>query len=448
MNATEEYSGTNQASSDYALQQKKDGKKTEGSLNREISIKLKNHDDVVEVISMKKNVLLKFLRDIDIGGKKIHQASKNKLRLTRSGSFPVTAPSKMKYISSSTFRYKQTEIWAFPKGEKLLAGTQAPKKLGTSLVKDVSYEISKPLVSDDAEMDSAMQQKPNITSLPSEGLPNHKGWNQVVIHQFKVIKQKIKHVLVEFKKSGHQTSLEAIQNSENITNNEKDISQSFNDGMIREYRKSISMSETKASDSDSNKYDVRLMRRTSSLNESLDKYTQLFEKSLSKEVKWNSSKSKSLRLTNEEKIHKRRDARMFSRSNFSMPNLESLGFILHEALLDTNDIVNNAMESDNDVQSKSVSMPLKIDKSLDHFEKAEIDETVERCGRDVNTYSLSDKIVKKIDEGVTCDKREDIHEPEEGDEISPQEKLETSCQDNTTSQAEGNKFMLMSMRLT
>lgn len=448
MNATEEYSGTNQASSDYALQQKKDGKKTEGSLNREISIKHKNHDDVVEVISMKKNVLLKFLRDIDIGGKKIHQASKNKLRLTRSGSFPVTAPSKMKYISSSTFRYKQTEIWAFPKGEKLLAGTQAPKKLGTSLVKDVSYEISKPLVSDDAEMDSAMQQKPNITSLPSEGLPNHKGWNQVVIHQFKVIKQKIKHALVEFKKSGHQTSLEAIQNIENITNNEKEISQSFNDGMIREYKKNKSMSETKASDSDSNKCDVQLMRRTSSLNESLDKYTQLFEKSLSKEVKWNSSKSKSLRLTNEEKIHKRRDARMFSRSNFSMPNLESLGFILHEALLDTNDIVNNAVESDNDVQSKSVSMPLKIDKSLDHFEKAEIDETVERCGRDVNTYSLSDKIDKKIDEGVTCDKREDIHEPEEGDEIFPQEKLETSCQDNTTSQAEGNKFMLMSMRLT
>lgn len=419
-----------QASSGNGLHQKKDVKTTtdQGSLNRDISIKFKNNDDVLEVINVEKNALLKFLRDIDIGGKKIHQTPHNKAKLTKSGSFPLTAPSKVKNISSSTFRSKQTEIWHFPKGEKLLAGTQAPKKLGSSLVKDISYETSKPSASDlGIDSVTAMQQKPSISSRPSEGL-SHKGWNQVVIHQFKAIKQKIKHALVEFKKSGHQTSVEVIHN------NEKEISQSLDVGVIQEYRKSKSLSEAKASESDSNKHEASLMRRTSSLNESMDRYTQLFEKSMSKEIKWQSSKSKSLRLTNDDKIHKSRHARMFSRSNLSMPNLESLGFILHDVLIDTNE-ANNTVESDNDVQRKSVSVPLKIDKSLEHFKEAEVDETVEGSARDVNPSSLSDNPAVETSMTTYLSKEATTS-------------LEISCQDNTISQAEGNKFMSMCMRPT
>lgn len=410
-----------QASSGNALHQKKDVNTTtdQGSLNRDISIKFKNNDDVLEVINVEKNALLKFLRDIDIGGKKIHQTPHNKAKLTKSGSFPLTAPSKVKNISSSTFRSKQTEIWHFPKGEKLLAGTQAPKKLGSSLVKDISYETSKPSASDlGIDSVTAMQQKPSISSRPSEGL-SHKGWNQVVIHQFKAIKQKIKHALVEFKKSGHQTSVEVIHN------NEKEISQSLDVGVIQEYRKSKSLSEAKASESDSNKHEASLMRRTSSLNESMDRYTQLFEKSMSKEIKWQSSKSKSLRLTNDDKIHKSRHARMFSRSNLSMPNLESLGFILHDVLIDTNE-ANNTVESDNDVQRKSVSVPLKIDKSLEHFKEAEVDETVEGSARDVNPSSLSDNPAVKTSMTTYLSKEATTS-------------LEISCQDNIISQAEGKE---------
>jgi hypothetical protein len=74
---------------------------------------------------------------------------------------------------------------------------------------------------------------------------------------------------------------------------------------------------------------------------------------------------------------------------------------------------NNTVESDNDVQSKSASLPLKNDESTDHFKEAEIDETVEGNGRDANRSpsSLSDKTVKKIDEGVIFEQREDINEP-------------------------------------
>ena len=72
------------------------------------------------------------------------------------------------------------------------------------------------------------------------------------------------------------------------------------------------------------------------------------------------------------------------------------------------------MEAYNRVHRKSVSLPLKIDKSLDHFKEAEIVETVEGSNRDVNPSLLSDMIMEKIeeiDEEVTCDQKEEMHEP-------------------------------------
>ncbi|KAG4953859.1 hypothetical protein JHK87_039453 [Glycine soja] len=54
---------------------------------------------------------------------------------------------------------------------------------------------------------------------------------------------------------------------------------------------------------DSNKHDAFLMQRTLSLDESLDRYSQLFEKSFSKETKWQRSKCKSSKLTNEDNNH-------------------------------------------------------------------------------------------------------------------------------------------------
>ncbi|KAL5082512.1 hypothetical protein RYX36_010933 [Vicia faba] len=406
---------TSYASSENALPQKKDGKSAESSLSRNISIKFKNNDDVLEIVSMEKNLLLKFLKDIDFSGKKNHKASYNKARLTKSGTFPLPASAKTKNISSSTFRSKQAKIWNFPKGENFLVGTQAPKKFGSNSVNDVSYESQKPSASD-LGTDSAVEKSPSVSSRRSEGL-SHRGWNQVVLHQFKVIKQKIKQAVVELKKSSHQTSVYAIHN------NEKEISESVDGGAIQEYKTSRSLNETKAFDSDfdSNKCEVRL------LNESMDRYTQLFEKSLSKEIKWKSSKSKSLKLTNDvdSNIHKSRHAPRFVRSNCSMPNLESLEFILQEALLDTKDIGNNAVESDID---------------------AGTDETVEGSSRVVNPSHLSDKIAEKI-EGVTYD-RSDESFPQENMEVSMMNtflskevttSLETSFQDSTINQAQGKE---------
>ncbi|XP_003543514.2 protein TRM32 isoform X2 [Glycine max] len=471
---TMDYSRKNQASNEYALHLEKDGKTTEDDLNhkpmetnkhnRNISNKFEKHTDVFELLRVEKDLLLKFLRDTDFGGKKVQQASHINARLTKSGSFPLASTSQMRNISSRSLKHKQNEIWALPKGEKLHAGTQESNMSVSSSVKDNSYENPMPLASD-LGVDSTMKQKAFFSLRPSQG-SNHKGWNQAVLHHFKVIKQKIKHALVEFRKSGCQaTSAEAIHHRDSpeysMNKNEEEISQSLEDGVVQQFKRSKSSNETRASDYDSNKHDARLMRRTSSLNESLDRYTQLFEKSFSEDTKWQSSKSKSLKLTNEDKIHKNGHTPRFSRSNLSMPNLETLGFILQDALFDTNDI-GNKVEAYNRVHRKSVSLPLKIDRSLDHFKEAEIVETVEGSERDVNPNLLSDKIMEKIDEEVTCDQKEDMNEPAVGDGSFPEEKeemsnmttylrkevmatLETSFEDTKTSH-EGTK--LNSLRST
>ncbi|KAL9322874.1 hypothetical protein ACSQ67_010927 [Phaseolus vulgaris] len=408
------YSRKNQDSSEYALHLEKDGKTTEASLDHkptDSSYNFEKHSDVFEFLRVEKDLLLKFLRDMDFSGKKLHQPSQTKARLTKCGSFPLASTSQMRNISSS-------------------------------VKKDVSYEKPLTLVSD-LGVDSAMKQKAIISSKSSQE-SNHRGWNQLVLHQFKAIKQKIKHALVEFRKSSYQTSAEAIHHRASpeysIINNDEEISRTLEDGVVQEYKRSKSSNETKASDYDSNKHDARLMRRTSSLNESLDRYTQLFEKSFSKEAKWQSSKSKSLKLTHEDKIHKSAHVPKFSRSNFSMPNLETLGFIVQEALFNTNDI--GTEETYDRVHRKSVSLPLKMDKSLDNFKEAEIVET--------------DKILEKIDE-VTYDQNEDMDEPAVGDGCFTQEKeemsnmtaylskevtptLETSSEDHITSHAEGTEL--------
>ncbi|XP_019447948.1 PREDICTED: protein TRM32-like isoform X2 [Lupinus angustifolius] len=436
-----EYSGENQANSENTLNLEKDGKSEEASLDqtyletnivkRDISDKLEKHNDILKICGVEKDLLLKFLHDLDVSRKKL-QASSNKSRLTKSGSFPLTESSKMRSVSTRTFKHKQTEIWAFPKGEKLLVGTQAPKISASTLVKDVSNE-------------SSMEQKPSTYSRSSQGL-NHKGWNQLVLHSFKVIKQKIKHALVEAIHRRYSLKY-------SITNDEKVVSQILDDGVIQECEKNDSSNETKAYDYDSNKHEVRLMRRTSSLNESLDRYTQLFEKSFSNDVKWHSSKSKSLRLTNEDKVLKSGNPPKFSRSNFSLPSLESLRFILHEVLLDTN--IGDTVETDNHVQRKSVSFSSQTDKPLNQIEENEIAETVEGDGKDVNSSPLSGKIVEEIDR-VTRDRMEDKHEiaAEDGNfrhekvEISitiyPNKEvvacLETCSENNTIKQAKGGEL--------
>ena len=471
---TMDYSGQKQATSE-APHMKKDGKITEAALdqklieakklNRDTSIKSRRHSDVLEVLGVEKDLLLKFLQGLDIGGENVQLAFNNKARLTKSGSVPQT--SQMRSISPITFENKQNEIWPFHKGGKLPDGTQAQKMFPSSFGKDISY-VEPMALESDLGVHSTMKQKQSFSpSSNPQGL-NHKGWNQLVLYRFKVIKQKIRHALMEFKKSGYQTSVEAIHHRASseyeysIANNEKKVSQSLDGGAIQDYINNRSSDETKASDYDSSIHEVRSMRKASSLSESLDRYTQLFEKSFSKDTKRHSSKSKSLKLSNEDKNNMSVRPPKAYRRNLSLPNLDSFScFILHEALSDANDM-GVTEETDIHVQRKSVSLPLNKDISLDHITETEMEEAVDSGGKDVKPTLLSDKTMEKNDEEMNCEHRKDTDEPASEDRSLPQEQveismaiypskeamatLETSYENNKTSHAEGNKSILICMR--
>ncbi|KAF1883159.1 hypothetical protein Lal_00003342 [Lupinus albus] len=421
-----ESSRENQANSENALDLEKDSKSKEASLNqtqletnklkRDISNKVNKHND-----SLENDLLLKFQGDLDVGRKKLLQTSNQKPRLTKSESFPLTYL-MMRNISSPTFRHKQTEIWTSSKGEKLLVGTQSQKMSASSFVEDISYE-------------KQTKQKENIFSRSYQG-SNHKGWNQMVVHSFRVIKQKIKNALAEA--VYHKASPE-----DSINNDEKEVSQILDDGVNREYAKNESSNEIKTSDYASNKDEACLIQRASSLDGSLDRYTQLFEKIFSNDV----NKYKCLNLINEDKVLKSESAPKFCRRNYSLPSLESLGFILHEILRDKN--LGDRLEGDNHVKRKSLSSSLQTDKSLDQIEETEIVETVEGDGRDVNSGLLSGKIVEKIDEGIASMKaledRSFLHENVEiSRTIYPSKEVvasfEASCEDNITIHTEGREL--------
>ncbi|XLR55755.1 hypothetical protein S83_006427 [Arachis hypogaea] len=157
-------------------------------LNRDTPVNSKRYSDSLEVLGVEKDLILKYLHDLHVGGEnlQLQLAFNNKASLEKSGSVHQTSQMRS-IISPTTFEHKQSEIWPFDKKNKLLHSTQALKTF------------------------ASIKQKQRFSSSPSnpQGL-NHKGWNQLVLHRFKVIKQKIKHALMEFKKSGYQTSVEAI----------------------------------------------------------------------------------------------------------------------------------------------------------------------------------------------------------------------------------------------
>ncbi|KAI9115187.1 hypothetical protein K1719_013506 [Acacia pycnantha] len=393
-------------------------------LDRDVFSKFKEHADVVEVFRAEKDNLLKFLRDLDVGAKSFRN---KKTRLTKSGSFPIAASSPMQnFKSRSTIKHKQTEIWAFPNGEKSLAGAPASKMLA----KDGAYMKEVPLAGDYG-MDSAMKQ--------TGWNHKHKGWNQLVIHRFKVIKQRIMHALMEFTKNGYHTSSEAFHRRVSYENRlGKEVSQSLEDGVTE----NISSNEIKASDYDSNKHEIPLMRRTSSLNESMDRYTQLFERSFAKDVKWHSSMSNSLKVTNADNNHTSGHAPKLSKRNLSLPNIESIGFILHEAICDAHDAGSiparpsldkkKTEETDILVQRKSVSL---LEKPLDDIIETEVMEEDESSGRDVTPNPLSHSTAENgssyrenAEIEMTLDHGKDMMDI-----------LEASCEDISTNNTRGRE---------
>ncbi|KAF8010726.1 hypothetical protein BT93_J1386 [Corymbia citriodora subsp. variegata] len=285
------------------------------------------------------------------------QTSIRKASFTKSRSFPATDASGAKYHRPSTLKHKQSEMWSFPKGEK-----------PTTIAPGLSLASSNSLKSHDIQsvQSSAMKQEDMASSWGNSHLINKHRWNQMVMNQIKRIKQRIRRAFKEERKEKVPVDavLDRISPGSSSPSGTKEISgnSQYQDG---ENWTAVSK--------------VYHMERTSSLNESLDRYAQLFENTYGGEPILHNSKS--LKLTDEDRNSSGGHTRQSFTRRLSLPDPESLSFLLGVVSLDALCSDMRAMkdgdlrvktESDSGSKFNSSAIPSNPDRSAPSHDTLEV----------------------------------------------------------------------------
>ncbi|PON36713.1 hypothetical protein PanWU01x14_326140 [Parasponia andersonii] len=333
--------------------------------------------DIMEIFKVNKEFFLKILQDPDVRKNQFHglKNSNIKVRLTKSRSFPVPNTSQARNIKPSTLKHKQNEVWFFLSGEKSVAGTGA-QKLEDSKLQKAHYINS-------------------VTDHDTTGDVNNHGWNRLVINRFRDIKQKIKQALKESKKEHGHTAVDADYQSDPFGG------RTSIDGteMSERLQMTIGQDGNKIdiSNDDLRKRRLQRVRRTSSLNESLDRYTQLFENAFGRETKYRHSRS--LRVTTEEKVPS--NARKSCRTNLSLPDLDSFSSFLNgtpydapiHLVMPNKTLVDHITHKDRDNQTELESLNLAVNTDLSQPLEGVIETELQRSGSSANIeYSGSSTV--------------------------------------------------------
>jgi hypothetical protein len=440
-------------------------------LNRDISCpQFKESVDVLEILKLNEKLLVEILKDQDIQNTHVQLPSKAKVRLRRSGSFPAADCSHIRFVRPSTIEHKQKEIWSFPKRVKSSIGTQAPRSTASESLRDF-YKKSIDLKASDHGVTSIAQETQISSLKSSQGSHKHR-WNLLFMSLFKGLKKKIKCALTESKRESNHVSTNAsiyrVPSGCKFSTDEEEMSKKFKENTIHEdgVENPTSFQETNGFDNDHSKGQVPHMRRGSSLKESLDGYTRLFEYSFSKEAKWHQYQSKSLKLSSEDKFQS--SGLKSFRRRLSLPDIESMYHIPNEFSGDALSPRTSTMtgmdcdaNSNNDIHNhlESVSIPevRKQFKRLDTVEETELQRSmVERVGSDNNEFSCSSMVSINEGSAMTSELNQDTMEPErqeqspqsnqgigsvittmgEHEEQSPVSVLETHFRDDKTCQIE------------
>ncbi|XP_050213972.1 protein TRM32-like [Mercurialis annua] len=360
--------------------------------------------EVVEIFKAENKLFVEILHDPDV------QASK---KLKKSGSFPL-AVSPHKIFKPVTLEHKWKETWSFRKGEK------SPNVVGSK------FDMLSGLKDDDDGGGVAgVTHESDLYSSSTSKLPhgsNKHGWHQSFMRHLKDAIKKITHIGSE--KKDHMSMnaffhrIPSISNDKNENSSEKlkdiEANNSYNDFV--------------------KKVELPHMRRISSLNESMDRYTRLFEYSSNKEAGWHKYQSKSLRLANEDKFPTRGSSQKSVRRRLSLPDLESLCPFPNETSIDAFQSGTPIKTSTKyDMSSENVTwneLNSRIEQ-LDGVEEA-VEENTEEAGNSCEIKEYSDDLIVCQDQNISPVINSSIvHENE-----SPVSVLETHFRHDITSQAE------------
>lgn len=308
---------------------------TSKSLNQiDVDHQVKEYGDVLEIFKVNKELFLNILQDPDVAiTKQFHSPliSNRKAKLTKSGSFPVANISQARYLRPSTLEHKWNETWTYPKGEKFLPSIQVSKPDAVRSQEGYIEKTRPSLANED--VDSTIKHETSTSSWGSSRISNHQSWNQLVIGLLRDIQQRIKHAIKEGKKERGKANRNGfIQRVPTASTDGEYMPKSFErismsqDGSDN----SISCNETDGLDHSLSNRELHRMRRTASLNESMDKYARLFESSSRREAKL--PHSKSLRLRNEDNISSKDSAPKFFRRISSLSDVESFYSLVKEVV--------------------------------------------------------------------------------------------------------------------
>ncbi|XP_034920953.1 uncharacterized protein [Populus alba] len=399
-------------------------------LNREISCpQFKERVEFTEILKANEK-LLEILQDPGVQTTHVQQASKAKVRLRRSGSFPAADCSHITFVRPSTIEHKQKEIWSFPKGVKPSIGNPAPRSTASRSLEDFYGKSIDLKVSNHGV--TSIDQETQFSSLESsQGLHKYK-WHLSFMSPFKGLKKKIKYALTESKReSDHEstnTSRYEVPSGYNFSTDKEEMSKKLKEITVHQdgVENSTSFQETNSFDNDLSKAQAPRIGRGSSLKESLDGYARLFEYSFSKQVKWNQYQSKSLKLSSEDKSQSR-GLRSFRR-RLSLPDIESIYLFPNESSSDALSSNTTGMDSDANVKTgflndlKSVSTPevRKQFKRLDSVEETELQSNIEERAGSMDNNECSGGLMASINEGsaITSELNQDTMVPERGDQSS------------------------------
>ncbi|XP_073127885.1 uncharacterized protein [Henckelia pumila] len=236
--------------------------------------------DALDLLDLRKEVFLKILQDPSSSlAQQLHnrRASNSKFRLTKSSSFPATVSSGGRALKWNRSFNKRENASCLKEEDELLDCIQVTEDLCKNLVS------SKGMITENGiphqfsiELDLSDSASPTSSGLPKKRLDGSK----VALKHFKNLREKIKHVILDRKKEKHRIIMDAtLHKIPYGKHRSRSGCQSDQLGLV------------------SGTSPLEHFKRTSSFNESLDRYNHLLEISCNREGKEHVSETLRLRPT-------------------------------------------------------------------------------------------------------------------------------------------------------
>ncbi|KAK6943659.1 protein of unknown function DUF4378 [Dillenia turbinata] len=288
--------------------------------NDELQFQTEDFPDALEMQRIRKNLFLKILQSRDL----IHSqfGVSKRAGLTKSEYFPEADSSSTRDVGQSESKCKQSTS-SFPEEGNMWSWDQGAKK---DEAEEENSEQSVPFTSETEPQGAPIVSRDMHDGDSSSDLPNRQikpGVSHGAIKHFKNLRQKIKHAIKESRKERERIAMDAVLHK--VPYGQR-ISKDMKEEILNQMKKPALVDRDGINCT--GKDGFRHMRRTSSVNDSMERYAQLYESAISSEAKLH--KSKGLKLKGEDtglpggSVPKSL-ARIVSLPNFYPPNEEFFG---------------------------------------------------------------------------------------------------------------------------